>query len=212
MQQTTPDSIGFPAGYSVEVDPEFPADGMWTDQVVHLHREGACAGGDDIRTTWGPPLIARVRPPDSAPWIAMAETAGGHSFTTLVPGPSANQLIVVNQGSAYVCEVARPTEYVPIRPMPIVEVLALPILSLALLLTFTDLVAIDASGLFWITDRLVLDELRVVSASPGAITVAGYSTEGVDRQLTVDAATGLVTSGAYLSGADGRPRHWRRPA
>jgi hypothetical protein len=119
MPPATPDPSGFTAGYSVEVDPEFPADGKWTDQVVHFHREGECAGDDDIQTTWGTPLIARIRSPDQAPWIAMAETARAYPLTTLVAGPHINQLIVVNQGSAYLCDVTRPAEYRRIRPLPI---------------------------------------------------------------------------------------------
>jgi hypothetical protein len=140
----------------------------------------------------------------------MAETRGAHPFTRLAPGPSSNLLIVVNQGSAYVCDVTQPERYTPVQSAPIVDALSLPDLSLMLLLTFTDLVAIDADGPLWTTDRLVLDELRVVSASDDAIVVAGYSIEGAERLVTVEAASGLVTSDSYLPEADQRDRHWRR--
>jgi hypothetical protein len=59
-----------------------------------------------------------------------------------------------------------------------------------LFLGFTNILAWGPCGHAWDTDRLVHDDLEVVSATGHVLTIRGSSRPGTTRQLTVDLRTG----------------------
>jgi hypothetical protein len=65
--------------------------------------------------------------------------------------------------------------------------------------SFTDLAAIDAAGLLWVTGRLFIDDLELTSGLPGKVYVQGslHSIPSDPQVLTIDPLTGNVIGGHW---------------
>jgi len=208
------DDQGFNPSYTVEANPEFPGNGVWSDPVFHLHRDQVCGGSEDFRSTWGEPLVVRVTDANGAKWIAMVESGGMHSFRGLLAGPGDHSLVIANGGAAYVIDTRNPHNDRSISTMPVVNVSAIRELGYLLLSGYTDLTAVDEDGVVWRTDRIVLDDLSVVEATASSITVSGSTIEGGSCQLTIDPQTGLVNDPRQIRvPPQWQDRwHWLRPS
>jgi hypothetical protein len=208
------DDLGLQVAYDLVIDPEFPSAGIWSDRVQHFHRDALCDSKEPFRSTWGAPVVVRVEPDHSSAWIGMAEAGGAGTPTQMVAGPDPNQLIVVNEGVAYLIDVTKPGDYNAIKLMPILGVRSISDLRLVLLSSFTALVAIDKKGVCWRTDRLVLDDLRILRAGTEGIVVTGSTVEGlVDLETTIDPRTGRILSQADAASLPEPLRdrdHWER--
>jgi hypothetical protein len=206
------DNLVFAPTYQVTVDPEFPPDGVWGEQVRHFHPDQRCDGTEPFRSKWGPPLVLRVEPQASDAWVGFVESGGLHRSQLLVSGPGSQQLVAVNGGCAYLIDVLQPMRYEVAPASPILRAEGVTEPALLLLVTFTDLVAIDPVGLLWRTDRLVLDDLMLVGATRESIVVRGSTLEGGVAQVTLDPRTGLIVSdSAPMPDPLRQQRHWLRP-
>ena len=168
-------SQGFEPRYEVEADPEFPPSGVWPDAVYHFHCKLACSGEDEFRSKWGPPMVLRISPDLAEPWIAMVEAGGLHPFSGLFAAPEGEHLVVVNGGAAYVVDANRPQHQQALGGMSIVGVTSTD--SVILLSSFVHLICVDQAGVRWQTERLVLDDLKIVAIDTDSLTVTGSTME-----------------------------------
>jgi hypothetical protein len=97
-------------------------------------------------------------------------------------------------GEAYLVNVENPSDYQSLSLTPVLKIHRVAGAELALLTSFISMLALDPHGPLWKTDRLCLDELDVVAASPHAIVCTGSWLGGPER-FTVDPASGSVISG-----------------
>ena len=77
----------------------------------------------------------------------------------------------------------------------VVPVLGQPLL---LLVRFIDIVAIGPTGIAWRTDRLVVDDLKVIAAGPKSIVCRGELFDGGPSTIELDPGSGAQTAGTRL--------------
>lgn len=77
---------------------------------------------------------------------------------------------------------------------PVTQVCRVRDLDLVVLVGFTRLAALSPAGLAWHSERLCLDDLRVLGATGDGIRCSG-DLRGVAEEFTVDPRTGQLRSG-----------------
>jgi hypothetical protein len=189
------ESHSFLPSYDVEVDPEFPPDGIWADPVHCFDTHGSRS--DTVATRWGPPFIARISPGSSGhPWVGMFESgalAEGASEAHACPNPT--QLCVVVGGLAYLVDAERAGADATRLLTPVTQIVAVDAPALLVLVTFSEAVALSDQGIAWRTERIALDGLRVDRVNGSEIHCAADNLEGGWDALVLDASSGRQSSG-----------------
>jgi hypothetical protein len=189
-------TLEFAPSYSCEVDPELPGTGDWGCPVHHFYRDGHSTS-EPFHSRWGAPLIARFTPPVGDTWIGMFDAGGlgGIDGAFACPDPLAG--LVICDGQAYLVHVEAPDNVTTVRPEPITQTCSAGP-DLMILASFSSLAAISARGQIWVSRRLGLDNLRIVSASADRIECI---CDFIDRtvNVSVDPHTGEVQQGPTFS-------------
>jgi hypothetical protein len=189
------DSLGFASRYRCTVDPEFPGTGSWGRPTFEFPRKDA--PGQPFRSPWGAPLVIRVEPDQGEEWVGFFRAGGIGGLTGAFGCPSPNQVCVSTAGQAYLVNVENPSDYQPLSLTPVLKIHRVAGADLVLITSFISMLALDPDGPLWETDRLCLDDLDVVAASPTAIVCTGSWLGGPER-FTVDPVSGSVISGCVF--------------
>ena len=188
----------FNPAYSIAPEPEFPASGTWSNPLLCFDRSGALV--PDPVTRWGSPLTIGVHPVSAPPWVGSYAAGGFGGISVLSASVSPRHLVAVADGLAYVTDVESPGDGAHVACDMVREVAPVET-QLLLLVTPIDIVALGPEGLAWRTERLVVDDLRVESASGDRIVCSGDLPD-VDRpKIVLDPQTGTQTHGARLKWA-----------
>jgi|SRR5437762_3337121 len=192
--------LGFHPAYDVVVNPEFPPSGNWGVAEIRV-------GSDSAET-----LVIKVLPNAAEPWVGFFACESRGLLVGLYACPNPEHLLVVTGIEAYLLRVNQPQDKRRLAVHPITAANRPSGTDLVVVGSFTELAAIDAFGLLWITDRLFNDDLELTAGPPGKVYVQGSRADpSIDPEvLTIDPATGKVIAGEpYSSRALGRPR-WHR--
>ncbi len=196
IYKVTPTS--FEPEYLIEVDPEFPADGVWADPVHCYDCEGSPS--DAVGTRWGAPFVVRVTPTKTGQsWIGMFESGGlgeGASEAHACPHPA--QLCIVVGGLAYLVNAESPSDGATPLLTPVTQIVAVDNPPQLLLVTFSELVALGRSGIVWRSGRVALDGLRVETVVGDELHCVADNMEGGSDRLVLDPTSGEQTSGRRL--------------
>jgi hypothetical protein len=168
-------TLGFKTSYSCETDPEFPAAGDWGCPSHGFARDGQAT--DPFRSRWGAPLIARFHLADGAEWVGLFEAGGMSGIDGVFACPAPGSALVVCDGQAYLVDVTIPGHAAAISLSPITQVQKAggDLLALA---SFSGLTAIGPQGQAWTSERLCLDDLRILDADEHTISCCGSFLEG----------------------------------
>ncbi len=169
----------FEVGFRVEVDPEFAPDGGEVPRRFppDLPRVGA---------------ILRVTAPDAEPWDLAIGAPGWWRH------PDARALAFISDWTGYVVDVV--ARRVLVEQAGVARMWEAEQSGLLLMCTAGDLIALDAEGVAWRSDGLVVDDLKVVATNRERILCRGLTHDGVATgiasEFSVDPATGALLSGA----------------
>ena len=179
--------LGFRPSYEVEVNPEFPPSGKWGVPEIRV-------GGDSAET-----LVIKVTPNTAETWVGFFACESRGLLVGLYACPNPDQLLVVAGTDAHLVRVNQPHDQqeLPIHPLASADRPAGT--DLVVVGSFTDLAAIDAAGLLWVTGRLFIDDLELTSGLPGKVYVQGslHSIPSDPQVLTIDPLTGKVIGGHW---------------
>jgi hypothetical protein len=195
--------LGFMASYEVDINPESPAAGEWGVPSFLF-------GGRSKD-----PLTIRIRPHGTKPWVASFAVGGnGHYLNGLFACPNPEQLLVAAGIDAYLIQVKRPGDADDLPLSPVLHVQRPSGMDLLVVASFTNLAAIDDTGLRWVTGRLFIDDLELIEGPPGKIYVRGSvnSIPSAPELLIIDPSRGeLIEGPRYTDFANpyGQPA-WRR--
>ena len=167
----------FEIGFRVEVDPEFPADGGEAPQRMPegLPRIGA---------------VLRVTAPDAEPW----DIAVGASSWWRTANPRAIALISDRHGLVLDVVDRRVVVDVP----GVIRITEDERDDLVLLVSETQLTAVGADGVVWVSARLAWDDLKVVRIDAHGIVCTGYLGDFSRDEIVIDPADGSQLSGPVL--------------
>lgn len=175
------DNFGFSSSYQVEINPELPPTGGWQLPVFSF--------GDRGNET----LTIRITPDEGRPWVASfaLESRGFLNGVYACPGPA--HLVVLTGAEALLVTASDPGAAEKLLIHPTVMVTRPPGTELLVIGSYTGALAVDKSGMRWVTDRLFRDDFGFVEGPPGSIRVRG--TVDVGSKPTVmelDPATGQI--------------------
>jgi hypothetical protein len=195
--------FGFAASYEVDINPEHPAAGDWGVPNFLF-------GGRSQET-----LTIRIVPHLTKPWVASFAVGGnGHYVNGLFACPNPEQLLVAAGTDAYLIQVTRPGQADDLPISPVLHVRRPSGTDLLVLGSFTNLAAVDDSGLRWVTGRLFIDDLELVEGLPGKIYARGAVTSvpSAPELLIIDPSRGELIEGPQYNDfahPHGEPG-WRR--
>ncbi len=136
-------------------------------------------------------VLIRFNMPGSRPWIGVFASGTIPSGTSGVyTHPDARCVCVVSRGDGYIVHVDEPTQWTDVQAHPIFDVVSVPAHGILVFVTYTDLIAYDANGPVWQTERLSLDELHITGAQGDYIYARANRIDGDDITVTVNAKTG----------------------
>ena len=182
----------FTSAYTMEVDPEFPADGVWDCPVIGFDRTGAIMPDFDSR--WGTPFVVRIQPDGGQEWVATLAAGGLGLLRGAFTTPEPHLLAVVVDGLAYLLDARSPGLPAQIVHDQIHEVVRLADPPLLLFVRFIDMVAVGPTGIVWRTPRLCVDDLEVREVRSDGI-VCTCDNLGGTSTITIDPATGAQVDG-----------------
>jgi hypothetical protein len=139
-----------------------------------------------------PPILA-VRPTEGEAWIG---TFRGEGYgappaapTQVVGMPDELSICVVKHGAAYVVRTDDPSVNLALDLFPVCDVLSIREQGLVIFGDFIRLVAYGENGVVWRSERLVLDDLKIVRAEGEVLHLSG---SGIDSRtdFTVDLRSG----------------------
>jgi hypothetical protein len=130
--------------YDVEVDPEFPGDGLWSSPVYAFDRDGQVQS--DFVSRWGAPIIVHVQPEDSPSWVGMFPAGGLGGVSGVHATPSPRHLCVVVDGWAYLVRVDAPDEGAVIAHDAVERIVPMAEPPLLLLISSIDAVTLGRDG------------------------------------------------------------------
>jgi hypothetical protein len=180
---------GFALAYDVEVD----------EDAAPTHcfgRNGRHVNDFDFDERWGSPLVVRISPRSASPWVGMFAAGGLGVIRGLYASPSPHVCCVVNDGLAFLVDVNAPDQPATIAADAVVQALPAPAAGVLLLASDTDLVAVGAAGVVWTAARLVVDNLRVLRASPDAVVCSG-DVGGRMATITLTPSNGAIWGSDY---------------
>jgi len=177
--------LGFHPAYQVEIDPAFPPSGDWGMTEIRV-------GGSSSDT-----MTFKVSPTEGEAWVGFFGCDRRGLLVGLYACPNPEDLLVVTGLEAYLVRGSRPHELTELPVHPVTTVGRPEGTDLLVVGSFTDLAAIDAVGLLWVTEGLFLDDLELAKGPPGKVYVQGslHSIPSDPHLLTIDPATGNVIAG-----------------
>jgi hypothetical protein len=184
--------LGFSPAYSCHVDPELPGDGDWGCPVHGFDRDGGRAS-EPFHSRWGAPMIVRFTLSSGGTWIGIFEAGGLGGVDGVFACPNPVEAMVICDGRAYLVDVSKPEGTAVISFSPITQASSAGT-DLIVLASFSNLTAIGPYGQAWASERLCLDNLKIVSASADGIDCTGDFI-GCTESFTVDAHTGTLKAG-----------------
>jgi hypothetical protein len=187
--------FSFPTAFAVEVDPEFPGNGEWDCPVFNYGRDGRIEPA--IESRWGTPMVLRVSPDASLPWVGMFASGGLGGVRATIGCPSPSTICVLADGLAYVVNVEQPDAGADIASDQVMQVVPIPDPPLVLFVRSSDIVALGPAGVAWSSKRLCVDDLRVVAVSADHITCTCDNLGG-SPTITVDPVTGEQAAGTTM--------------
>jgi hypothetical protein len=185
----------FPAAYTFALDPEFPGNGHWDCKVLFFGRDGHVEPSAESR--WGTPLVIRVQPDQAAPWVGMFAAGGLGGARQVLPSPSPTSIAVLADGLAYVVDVEHPNRGAVIASNQVQQVVPVEDPPLLLFVGFAEIDALGTKGIAWSSQRLVVDDLRVVRVTPDEIDCTGENFGGTPA-ITLDTRTGEQIGGTTM--------------
>jgi hypothetical protein len=185
----------FDPGFSVETQPEFPADGVWGEPLYCFDRDGHV--GSEPVTRWGAPFVVRVSPTSADAWVGMfaAGGLGGQGANGAHACPRPDQLCVVVDGLAYLVSVENPAQGAMPLGLSVTQAVATADPPLLLLVTYSSVTALGPEGITWQSGRIALDGLRVEQVTGDRIRFRADNLEGGFNSGTLDAGTGEQVAG-----------------
>jgi hypothetical protein len=109
----------------------------------------------------------------------------------VVGWPDEESFCVVKTGTGVLVRASDPRADQEIEVFPICDVLPIAEHGLVLFADFTSLSAYGPAGLIWRSDRLVMDELKILGFEGGGLRVTGYVADEYP-EFEVDIATGVA--------------------
>lgn len=195
MAEVRLERFDFDPWYSLQADPEFPGDGHWPCPVFGFGRDGAVDA--EFQSRWGTPAVYLIETREGAKWVGMFAAGGLGGVTGVFACPANQMLCIVVDGLAYLVNVEAPSSGALIAHDQVYQVVPAVSPSLLLLVRFIDIVAIDAGGIAWKSDRLCVDDLRVEAVTQRTIICTGENLGG-SPTIEVDPHTGVRIGGAQL--------------
>jgi hypothetical protein len=182
--------------YEIEVNPEFPPDGDWRAPAFFFDGKSTVSQspGD---SRWGAPLVIRATV-DQERWVGTF-TAGIDGVQGVFATPDPRRVCCVVAGLAYVVDVKDPGAGAELAPWQTVSVTPVTGGNTLLLAGFVDMTALGQSGIAWRSDRLVLDDLRILQVSADEIVCSGTIPGHDAPRITVDPATGQLVNGPRIN-------------
>src|SRR6266536_513142 len=107
--------------------------------------------------------------------------------------PNPTEALVVCDGQAYLVDVTAPTRTTVLDLEPVTQVRRVRDLDLLVLAGFVFMAALGPAGLAWHSERLCLDDLRVLDATADGIHCCGDFV-GSTEEFTVDPRSGQLRS------------------
>lgn len=181
--------------FRVAVDPEFPGDGDWRCPTYAFDRDGTVRVDPD--TTWGAPTVLDVTPNEEDRWIGFFSSGGLGGLSGVFATPDAVAVCVVVDGLAYLVDVTAPQGGAPTISWQTAQVVPMTDPRLLLIVSDLNIVALGVDGVAWQTQRLAVDDLRVVKTAPGRI-LCTLDNLGGSATIELDATTGEQVSGTRL--------------
>jgi hypothetical protein len=141
-----------------------------------------------------------VYPMGGTPWVGAFAYGRMKKFldSTVTNGPREDWFTVVAASNAYLVNAFNPAEWIEIEVDPVMDVRASTEFGLVFFADFTDLIAYDATGKKWRSQRLAYDGLRIDRIDSSGIHGVGWNAP-TDALLpfVVDPLTGEGSSDAY---------------
>jgi hypothetical protein len=183
----------FAAAYTVVVEPE----GSDRRGASYAYgRNGRLIEEYDFESRWGTPLVLRVEPEGRSPFVGAFAAGGLGVVRDVYACPDPRHMCAIVDGLAYLVDVGAPERGAIVVANAVVQVVTVPDAPLLVLAGDADLAAVGPRGLAWSHTRLVLDDLRVLRASPEVVVCSG-DVGGRMGTITITSGTGTVWGSDY---------------
>lgn len=138
-----------------------------------------------------------IQPKDEKPWVLEITGDLANPEADGIYGcPSPNHFLAVTDSVAYYVNSQSPLDSLTLTNFPVQQIRSFPAFEMLLVIDFFSLTAIGPSGILWRSNRLVVDELKVVRATNEHLFCCGrYEFEF----LKLDRLTGKVLEGNPFS-------------
>lgn len=148
---------------------------------------GPGAGSREIRVL--------VVPDEGESWVGGYASAdpGYKSLSALIGTDSPTGLLVIERGTGFLGDVLQPErfEILPVRE-PITSWFRVPSSGIVLLGTPWSVLAVESTGVRWVSERLSIDGLVIIGADDNQVWGVADPTDDAERSFTLDIATGAL--------------------
>jgi hypothetical protein len=152
-------------------------------------------------------VIVGIRPKSRDGWIGVFElgayAAPPAARRQVIGMPDEVAVCVVEGGVGVIVRTDDPTATTEIASFPITGVTVVRDHGIVVFADFTSLTAYDTNGLLWESERLALDDLRVLAVEADVLKVSGYdptTTYEEHSLFTVDLRTGRSDDSPFRDG------------
>jgi hypothetical protein len=185
----------FHPAYEIDVDPEFPAEGDWHAPEFFFDRDSTVSNSPG-ESRWGAPLVIRATVGQER-WVGTF-TAGIDGVRGVYASPDPSRVCCVVAGLAYVVNVRDPGAGAELAHWQTTSVAPVTDRNTLLLVGFVDMTALGQRGIEWRSERLVLDDLRVLHALADGIVCTGTIPGHEAPRITLDPSTGHLMEGPRI--------------
>ena len=181
--------VAFHASYEVVWNPYLPPDGTWRQPVYAFDERGALESPDGLVR---PRETIRLEPAGGDPWIGLLPNGAEGFISGCFPTPHPNRLLAISQGLALLIDVTAPQRGAfAWRGSDVVQIFRLAEPPLLLLISFHDILALGADGVFWESGELSGDGLGVLAADASTIRLSAWI-HGKDCEIEIGTLTGAL--------------------